>query len=96
MDEAASPEIERRIRAAIEANGNGALQAHDIRTRQAGRALFIEFHLVVPGTMSVYDAHVICDRLEDALEEEIEGSQVVIHVEPDNKAKIVSGGVVPL
>lgn len=96
MDEAASPEIERRIRAAIEANGNGALQAHDIRTRQAGRALFIEFHLVVPGTMSVYDAHVICDRLEEALEEEIEGSQVVIHVEPDNKAKTVSGGVVPL
>ncbi|MCB1484922.1 MAG: cation transporter [Hyphomicrobiaceae bacterium] len=96
MDQAASPEIESQIRTAIAANGNGALQAHDIRTRQAGSALFVEFHLVVPGSMSVYDAHVICDRIEDALEQEIAGSQIVIHVEPDNKAKTVSSGVVPL
>ncbi len=87
MDQAASPEIESRIRSAIASNGGGALQAHDIRTRQAGRALFIEFHLVVPGEMSVNEAHEICDRLEDAIEREIEGSEAVIHVEPDHKAK---------
>lgn len=96
MDQAASPDIERRIRAAIAANGDGALEAHDIRTRQAGRALFIEFHLVVPGTMTVDDAHRICDRIEDALESEIEGSEVVIHVEPDYKAKSGTGGAVAL
>lgn len=87
MDQAASPEIENQIRAVIARNGDGALQAHDIRTRQAGRALFIEFHLVVPGGMTVYDAHIICDRLEDAIEAEIEGSEAVIHVEPDHKVK---------
>lgn len=87
LDQAASPEIERRILKVIECNGVGALQAHDIRTRQAGRALFIEFHLVVPGAMTVDEAHQICDRLEDAIEVEIEGSQAVIHVEPDYKAK---------
>ena len=97
MDQAASPEIESRIRSAIASNGGGALQAHDIRTRQAGRALFIEFHLVVPGEMSVNDAHEICDRLEDAIEREIEGSEAVIHVEPDHKAKDEARGlVVPL
>lgn len=87
MDQAASPEIEAHIRKIIEANGEGAAQAHDIRTRQAGRALFIEFHLVVHGLMTVEAAHAICDRLEDAIEAEIEGSEVVIHVEPDFKAK---------
>ena len=96
MDQAASPRIEAQIRNAIAANGGGALQAHDIRTRQAGRALFIEFHLVVPGNMTVAEAHVICDRLEDALEAEIEGSEVVIHVEPDDKAKRVTASVVPI
>lgn len=97
MDQAASPDIEERIRNVIAAHGHGALQAHDIRTRAAGRALFIEFHLVVPGSMQVADAHVICDRLEDAIELEIEGSQVVIHVEPDDKAKGETGaGVVPI
>ncbi|MBS0251691.1 MAG: cation transporter [Proteobacteria bacterium] len=96
MDEAASPEIEARIRGAIEANGIGALQAHDIRTRQAGRALFIEFHLVVPGSMTVDEAHAICDRLENSIEKNIEGSEVVIHVEPEHKAKPEESGAVPL
>ena len=87
LDERASPEIERRIKETIAANGEGALQAHDIRTRQAGRMTFIEFHLVVPGDMTVATAHVICDRLEDAIEAAITDADVVIHVEPDNKAK---------
>ncbi len=96
MDQAASPGIEDRIRGIIAANGHGALQAHDIRTRQAGRALFIEFHLVVPGAMTVDEAHAICDRLEDAIEVEIEGSEAVIHVEPDHKAKSDAQGAVSL
>lgn len=96
LDQAASPEIEGRIRNVIEANGIGALQAHDIRTRQAGRALFIEFHLVVPGTMTVDEAHAICDRLEDSIESRIVGSEVVIHVEPEYKAKPEESGAVPL
>lgn len=96
LDQAASPDVENRIRSVIEANGIGALQAHDIRTRQAGRALFIEFHLVVPGRMTVEDAHAICDRLEDAIEREIEGSEAVIHVEPDFKAKSPTSGAVQI
>ncbi len=87
MDEAASPEIEARIHEAIKVNAGGALQAHDVRTRTAGPATFIEFHLVVPGDMSVQAAHDICDRLEAAIEGEIKGAQVVIHVEPEHKAK---------
>lgn len=89
LDERASPEIEARIHDAITANGQGALQAHDIRTRHAGRMTFIEFHLVVPGKMSVQDAHAICDRLEDAIEAELANADVVIHVEPLEKAKAV-------
>ncbi len=90
MDQAASPEIEARIRAAIRANGEGALQAHDIRTRTAGPQTFIEFHLVVPGEMTVEAAHEICDRIEDALENELVNTDVSIHVEPDHKAKPVA------
>jgi cation diffusion facilitator family transporter len=96
LDEAAGGEIEARIRAAIQHSGGGALEAHDVRTRKAGRALFIEFHLVVPGGMTVNAAHEICDRLEAALEAEIEGSEVVIHVEPDHKAKDHGRGTIPL
>ena len=87
MDEAAPPEIQARIRETIQANGGGALQVHDVRTRHAGPATFIDFHLVVPGTMLVSESHQICDRLEDAIRQSIEGAQVTIHVEPEFKAK---------
>lgn len=96
LDEAASAAIQARIRDAIRRSGDGALEAHDIRTRQAGRVTFIEFHLVVPGSMTVNAAHEICDRLEAALEAEIEGSDVVIHVEPEWKAKDHAKGTIPL
>ncbi|WP_072389940.1 cation diffusion facilitator family transporter [Hyphomicrobium sp. CS1GBMeth3] len=96
LDEAAGSEIQTRIRDAIRQSGYGALEAHDVRTRQAGRATFIEFHLVVPGDMTVNAAHEICDRLEAAIEAAIDGSEVVIHVEPEHKAKDHARGTIPL
>lgn len=96
MDEAVDPEIEQRIRAVIKERGAGAIEAHDIRTRYAGRVTFVEFHLVVPGNMPVDAAHEICDRIEDALEAEILGAEVVIHVEPEHKLKTHGGGAIRL
>jgi cation diffusion facilitator family transporter len=87
MDEAVPAETARRIRAAIAANADGAIEAHDVRTRAAGRASFVEFHLVVPGNMTVAASHAICDRLEAALQEAVPGAEVVIHVEPEKEAK---------
>jgi cation diffusion facilitator family transporter len=87
LDEAVPRETELQIRDAIKAHGDGALQVHDIRTRHAGPVTFVEFHLVVPGAMTVQEAHDICDRLEDAIRAAIGGAHVVIHVEPEHKAK---------
>ena len=87
MDEAVDGDIGRRIRAVISESAEGAIEAHDIRTRTAGRATFIDFHLVVPGAMSVADAHRICDRIEQALGAEIDGAEIVIHVEPEGEAR---------
>ena len=76
-----------RIREIISANAEGAIEAHDLRTRHAGRMMFIDFHLVVSGQLPVSEAHDICDRLERALKSEVEGALITIHVEPENKAK---------
>lgn len=91
MDEAASDEVLARIRQAIAKEATGAIEAHDLRTRHAGRTTFVEFHLVVPGTMSVADSHAICDRIEEALKGDVEGAVVTIHVEPEHKAKLHGG-----
>jgi cation diffusion facilitator family transporter len=87
MDKAAPPELVGQLREIISVHGEGALEVHDMRTRHAGQATFIDFHLVVPGEMSVADSHAICDRLETAIEGAIEGAVVVIHVEPGDHAK---------
>ncbi len=87
MDAAPAPEVVERIRALVASHAEGAIEAHDLRARHAGRLTFLEFHLVVPGAMTVAAAHDICDRVEHALQAEMEGLSVTIHVEPDAKAK---------
>jgi cation diffusion facilitator family transporter len=87
MDAAPDAETLARIRYLVSTHADGALEAHDLRTRQAGRLTFLQFHLVVPGAMPVDQAHDICDRIEAALRAEMEGLVVTIHVEPERKAK---------
>ena len=87
LDEAASPETVERIRAIIAGSATGAVQAHDLRTRHDGRVVFADFHLIVPGDMSVTEAHDICDRIEARLRAEIPDINATIHVEPEKKAK---------
>lgn len=87
MDVALDPGERDRIERIVTENSADALEFHDLKTRDAGRARFIEFHLVVPSEMTVERSHEICDRIEDALEEELPGARVTIHVEPEHKAK---------
>ena len=87
MDEAVAAEVGRHIRDIISGNAEGAIEAHDVKTRTAGRVTFIEFHLVVPGKMTVATSHGICDRIEEALTKAVPGAQVLIHVEPEEEAK---------
>jgi cation diffusion facilitator family transporter len=91
MDVGVDAEQSMRIRDIISAHAGGALEVHDLKTRIAGRATFIEFHLVVDAAMSVGDSHLICDRIEEALKAEIASVRVVIHVEPDDEAKLPRG-----
>jgi cation diffusion facilitator family transporter len=87
MDEAVTADVAREIRKLISQNASGALEAHDLKTRTAGRATFIEFHLVVPGSMTVAAAHEICDRLEDALKAAVPDAEILIHTEPEGEAQ---------
>ncbi|MCR9139354.1 MAG: cation diffusion facilitator family transporter [Alphaproteobacteria bacterium] len=87
MDGAVGDAEADRIRDIILANAGGAIEVHDIKTRGAGHASFVEFHLVVDGAMSVADSHAICNRIEAALGTEIPGAHITIHVEPHDESK---------
>lgn len=95
LDEAVPDETLREVERVIAATAVGAVQAHDLRTRHAGQITFIEFHLVMPGDMTVIDAHSVCDEIETALKAAVPGSRVTIHVEPEHKAKAQEDGAIP-
>ncbi len=91
MDRAVDKDEHFHIRDIISANSRGAIEVHDLKTRIAGRATFIELHLVVEAGMTVGESHVICDRIEEALKAEIPSVRITIHVEPDDEAKLPLG-----
>ncbi len=79
----------------IEAHLGNALEYHDLRGRRSANIVFVEFHLVVEGTMSVSAAHNICDDIEQALDQLFPGSVFVIHLEPDSELKGREGNGAP-
>jgi len=85
MDKAAEPQDVAAITRAIEENCHGSLDVHYLRTRRGGAVTFVAFDLVVPADMPVGDAHLICDRLEAAVEAAVPGTRVTIHVEPESE-----------
>lgn len=87
LDESLPESTLAAVREIISAHAREALEAHDLRTRHAGTANFIEFHLVVHGNMTVVAAHDLCDRIEAALKARVPDCVVTIHVEPENKVK---------
>lgn len=82
MDAALPRDELHRTQEVIRANLPATASFHDLRTRKAGARRFIEFHMLVPGAMSVMDSHDLCDRIEEALANELPKVRVTIHVEP--------------
>ena len=56
---------------------------HDLRSRDAGDRVFVEFHLEVDGDLTVTHAHAISDRVEAAVAALFPTSaEIVVHIEP--------------
>jgi len=87
MDAAPQATVVNRVRELVAESAEGAIEAHDLRMRHAGKLTFLEFHLVVPGSMTVAESHAICDHIEDTLRAELPHLMITIHVEPEEKAK---------
>lgn len=87
MDEGMTEDELIPIQEVIARNLQGALQVHSLKTRRAGVMIFVEFHLVVPATMTVQNAHDICNNLESVLRNVLHQVCTTIHIEPDSEAE---------
>ncbi len=97
MDHSLPPDEQARVRAAIEAHLEPGMDYHALRTRQAGTDRFADFHLLVPGRLSVSQAHALTERIEEAVQAALPGIEVTVHVEPiEERAAWEDSALVPL
>jgi len=83
---------EKRIKEIIHQHADIYAGFHDLKTRRSGPEIFIEFHLVVPGDLSVNQSHDLTDHLESDLTTEYPRAIITIHVEPCTEGKCTRCG----
>lgn len=76
------PDAKRRALVEVAAREPELQSLHDLRTRTSGSQDFAQFHIHVPGTMSVAEAHTLVEKLEQRLEAAFPGTEILIHVDP--------------
>ena len=83
MDGALPPDEVASIAACIASQLPQQASFSQLRTRKAGTKRFIDVILNLPGPTSVYIAHEVCDRIEQAIERQFPKVSINIHVEPN-------------
>lgn len=60
----------------------GVQGAHDLRTRVSGNHWFVQVDLELPGTLTLTEAHVLCDAAAAAIRREYPKAEVLVHADP--------------
>jgi cation diffusion facilitator family transporter len=81
LDEALSEEEVEQIKVLIGRYCSETVNYHGLRTRKAGNYRYLDFHLNVPAGMSVKEAHDLCDAIEEEVKNNMDHTEVTIHVE---------------
>jgi cation diffusion facilitator family transporter len=85
-------EEEEIIRTSITEHLGELTSFHDLRTRKAGSQRYIDLHLVFPRSVTLEEAHKLCDHLEEDIRSKLSDSLVTAHCEPCQQAE---NGVCP-
>lgn len=89
LDAALSEEDIQKIKDVIE-NDATTTNFHHLQTRESGSHIFISVHVVFNVSISLYDAHLISDKLEAKLKKLFENKKVhvLIHMDPYDDSEI--------
>jgi ferrous-iron efflux pump FieF len=80
----AEPEVQQEIMK-LALSTNGIVEGiHRLRTRRLGPNLFIDFHLKLPATMPLAEAHHLGDEVEARIMQRFPRADVLIHLDPDD------------
>lgn len=77
------PEEKRQRFVALAARHPELSNLHDLRTRTSGTHDFVQFHVDLPGAMTVDEAHAIIERVEADLLAHFPRMELLIHTDPE-------------
>jgi cation diffusion facilitator family transporter len=83
LDVGLEPEERQKVESVIQGFMAGGAAYHGLKARRSGHQVFVEFHLTMPGSTPLEVAHALTERIESALAAALEGTEAVIHMEPD-------------
>jgi cation diffusion facilitator family transporter len=86
MDQELSPEVSAQMLELVCAVP-GVLGAHDLRTRLSGTRWFVQLHIELPGELSLFQAHALCDQVETTIRAEFPRAEVLVHADPITAGK---------
>jgi ferrous-iron efflux pump FieF len=84
MDREWPDELRERFLAAAKAYPELA-GLHDLRTRTSGTHHFAQFHVWVPADWTVQKAHDRLDAVEEELQQQFPGTEILIHIDPEGQ-----------
>lgn len=84
------PENEREIIVQVlQLHAEEFVEFHKLRTRKSGAERQVDLHLVVAKYTPVVDVHELCDTIEQEINEKLQGTHILIHVEPCSSRDVV-------
>jgi cation diffusion facilitator family transporter len=82
LDTALPPEDVDRIESVLDQyRQKDHIQAHALRTRQAGQRRFGSVHILVPGDWTVHRGHQLAEQIEREIQDAVPGIMMVTHLE---------------
>jgi len=82
----ADPKLQQLIVDVIMATDPSRIKGiHQLRSRESGPVLFVDFHMTLSGTISLLTAHEISDRVESEIQRVLPRADVIIHLDPDGE-----------
>lgn len=82
MDEAIPAADRQTITGILDALRTKGFDYHELRTRAAGARSFVDVHILVPGHMSVQEAHNLVEGLEKEVQLRLPHVEMLTHLEP--------------
>jgi cation diffusion facilitator family transporter len=88
VDESLPPDEVEAIRSAIAAfAGRGVVGYHELRTRRAGARRYVDLHVQFREGTSLVEAHRTAHELQDMISGRLDGADVLIHLEPEDRVR---------